>query len=51
MVWCRANRLQRNKKTLKETTMEAKRLRILKVTELTVQEAKAKPKILTEEDI
>ena len=31
--------------------MEAKELRILKVIKLIVQEAKAKPKILTEEDI
>ena len=31
--------------------MEVKELRILKVTELTVQEVEAEPKILTEEDI
>ena len=51
MVQRRANRPQRNKKILKETTMEAKRLRILKTTKLTVQEVKAKLKILIEEDI
>ena len=31
--------------------MEAKKLKILKATEPTVQKAKAKPKILTEKDI
>ena len=31
--------------------MEAKELRILRVIELAVQEAKAKPKILVKEDI
>ena len=51
MVWYKANKLQQNKKILKEITMEAKRLRILKVTELIIQEVKAKLRILTEKDI
>ena len=51
MVWHKVNRPQWNKRILKEITMEAKRLRILKVTELIVQGVKAKLKILAEEDI
>ena len=51
MVWCKANGFQWNKKTLKEIIIEAKKLRILKTIELTVQGVKAKPKISVEEDI
>ena len=48
---CRANRPQQYIKTLKETTIKAIKLRILKVKELVVKGAEAKPKILVEEDI
>ena len=51
MVWRRANRPQRYTKTLKETTMEAIKLRILRVKKLIIKGVKAKPKILAEEDI
>ena len=51
MVWYKANGPQQNVKKLKKITIEAKRLRILKAIELTVQGAKAKLKILIEEDI
>ena len=51
MVWRRANRPQQYIKTLKETTIEATKLRILRAKEPTVKEAKAKPKILIKEDI
>ena len=51
MVWRKVNRPQQNKRILKETTIETKRLRILKITELIVQGVKAKLKILTKEDI
>ena len=51
MVWCKANKLQQNKKTLKETTIKAKKLKILKAIELTVQGVKAKLKILVEKNI
>ena len=51
MVQCRANGPQWNKRILKEITVKAKRLKILKATELTVQGVKAKPKISAEEDI
>ena len=51
MVWRRANRLQRNKKILKEIIIKAKRLRILKVTEPIVQGVKAELRILAEEDV
>ena len=47
----RANRPQQYKRILKEITMEAIRLRILKVKELIVKGVKAKPKILVKEDI
>ena len=48
MVWHKANKPQQYIRTLKEVTMEATKSRILKVKELTVKKAKAKPKILTE---
>ena len=51
MVWYRANRPQQYIKILKEATIEAIKLRISKAKELIVKRAKAKPKILTEEDI
>ena len=52
MVWrYRANRPQRYIRTLKEITIEAIKLRILKVKELIVKGAEAKPKILIEEDV
>ena len=51
MVWRKANRPQQNKRTPKETTIETERLRILKITEPTVQGVKAKLKILAEENI
>ena len=51
MVQRKANGLQQNIKKLKEITMEAKGLRILKIIKLIVQGVKAKPKILTEENI
>ena len=51
MVWRRANRPQQYIKILKEATIEAMRLRTLRVKELIVKETKAKLKILVEEDI
>ena len=51
MVWYRTNRPQQYIKTLKEATIEAIRLRTLKAKKLIIKEIKAKPKILTEEDI
>ena len=51
MVWRRANRFQQYIKTLKEATMEATRLRILRAKKPIVKKAEAKPKILVEEDI
>ena len=51
MVWCRANRLQRYIKILKEATIEAAKLRILRAKELIVKGIEAKLKILAEEDI
>ena len=51
MVWYKANRLQQYIKTLKEATIEAIKLRILKAKEPIVKGAKTKLKILTEEDI
>ena len=51
MVWRRANRPQQYIKTLKETTIKAIKLRILRAKELTVKGTKAKLKILAEEDI
>ena len=51
MVWHKANRLQQYTKILKEATMEAIKLRTLRIKELIVKEVKAKPKILIEENI
>ena len=51
MVWRKANRLQQYIKTLKEVTMEAIRLRTLRVKKPTVKGVKAKPKILIKENI
>ena len=51
MVWHRANRPQQYIKILKEATIKAIKLRILKVKELIVKGAKAELKILVEEDI
>ena len=51
MVWCKANKPQRYIKTLKEATIKAIKLGILRAKELIVKGAKAKPKILIEEDI
>ena len=51
MVWHRANGLQWYIRTLKEATMEATKLKTLRVKELIVKGVKAKPKISAEEDI
>ena len=51
MVWYKANGLQQYIKTPKEVTIEAIRLRTLKAKKLIIKKAKAKLKILTEEDI
>ena len=51
MIQCRANRPQWYIRILKEATMEAIKLRTLRVKELIIKGVKAKPKILTEEDI
>ena len=51
MVWYRANGPQWYKKTLKEVTIEAMKLRILRAKKPTVKGVKAKPKISAEEDI
>ena len=51
MVWHRANRPQQYKRILKETTIKAIKLRILRAKELIVKGAEAKPKISAEEDI
>ena len=51
MVWCKANRPQQNIRILKKTTIEVKRLKILKVIKLAVQRVEAKLRILAEEDI
>ena len=51
MVWYRANGLQRYTKTLKEATIEAIKLKILREKELVVKGVEAKPKILVKEDI
>ena len=47
----RANGPQQYIRTLKETTIEAIKLRISKVKKPTVKGTETKPKILTEEDI
>ena len=51
MVQCKANKPQQNIKKLKETTIEVKRLRILKIIKLVIYRVKAKPKILVKKDI
>ena len=51
MVWRRANGPQRYIKILKEATMEAIELRILRAKELIVKGVEAEPKILVKEDI
>ena len=51
MVWHRANRPQWYTKIPKKVTIEAMKLRILRVKELIVKRVEAKPKILAEEDI
>ena len=51
MVWYRANGLQRYTKTLKEATIEAIKLKILRAKKLVVKGIEAKPKISAEEDI
>ena len=51
MVQCKANRPQQYIKVLKETTIEAIKLRILKAKEPIIKKIKAKLKILAEEDI
>ena len=51
MVWHKANRPQQYIKILKEATIKAIRLRILKAKELIVKEAEAKLKILVKKDI
>ena len=51
MVWRKANRPQQYTKTLKEITIKATKLRILRAKELIIKGVKAKPKILAEEDV
>ena len=51
MVQRRANRPQQYMKTLKETAIKVKELRILRTIKPTVQGAKAKLKILAEKDV
>ena len=51
MVWRGANRPQWYTRILKEATIEALRLRILEILELTVKGAEAKLRILVEEDV
>ena len=51
MVRRKANRPQRYTKTLKKATIEAMKLRTLRVKELIVKGVQAKPKILVKEDI
>ena len=51
MVQCRANRPQQYIRILKEVTMEATKLRILRAEKLIIKEVQAKPKILAEEDV
>ena len=51
MVWCKANKPQQYIRILKEATIEATKLRILRAKKLAVKGVKAKPKILIEEDI
>ena len=51
MVWRRANGPQWYIGKLKEITIKAIKLRILRVKELTVKGVKAKPKISAKEDV
>ena len=51
MVQYKANRPQQYIKILKEATIEAPKLRISEILELTVKKAEAKPKISAEKDI
>ena len=51
MVQCKANRPQQYIKTLKEATIEAIRLRTLRVKKLAVKGAEAKLKISVKKDI
>ena len=51
MVQHKANKPQQYTRILKEVTIKAKKLRILRAKEPTVKGAKAKPKILVKEDI
>ena len=51
MVQRKANRFQQYIRILKEATIEAIKLRILRAKEPIVKGVKAKPKILAEEDI
>ena len=51
MVWRRANRPQQYIKILKEATIEAIKLRILRAKKPIVKKIEAKLKILAEEDI
>ena len=45
MVWRKANRPQQYIKTLKEVTIKATKLRILRAKEPVIKRAEAKPKI------
>ena len=51
MVWRRANGPQRYIKTLKEATIKATKLRILRAKEPIVKRVEAKLKILVKKDI
>ena len=51
MVWRKANRPQQYIKILKEATIEAIKLKILRAKELIVKGVQAKLKILIKEDI
>ena len=51
MVWRKANKPQWNIRILKEVTIKAIRLRILRAKKLIIKGVEAKLKILVEEDI
>ena len=51
MVWRKANRPQQYTKILKEATIEATKLRILRAKKPIIKGAKAKPKISAEKNI
>ena len=51
MVWRKANGPQQYTRILKETTMEAAKLRILRAEEPIIKEVEAKLKISVKEDI